>query len=442
VIVKVVIVRAVLAALLAALLVAVAAGFAGASPARAAGGTTGIRVRDGRLVEATGSDLVLGGINHDYMSYPDENGSFAAIKAAGANAERVPLGFGHRWRASDADEVAAVVGRCRQNRLICVLDAHDTTGLGSEPTAATIAEAVRFWISVRPALAGQEDYAIIDIANEPFAVGPAWPWVAQTADAITQLRAAGFKHTLMVNAPGWGQDESFIMRDNASRVLAADPSGNTVFDVHMYGQFDTAGKVNAYLDSFTSRHLPIVIGEFAAEHRWGDPDENAIMAGAQARHVGYFAWSWSGNDKQDSYLDLVDDFAANNRTAWGRRFIDGPAGLHTATREATIYRNGTDAAYAKRRGRAPHQLTVSGVTGDSVHLSWQHRSGIDWPITYQVVTVNGAAETRLATTDTSTATLTGLNPSTEYTFAVYADNLLGHRSPRSSPVSAVTPPAH
>lgn len=403
-----------------------------AAPARADGGRTGIQVRDGRLVEATGSDLVLRGVNHDFMWYPDQNSSFPAIKAAGANAVRIPLGIGHRWRASTAHDVATVVGLCRRNRLICVLDAHDTTGYGQDPKAATIAQAVRFWIGVREALVGQEDHVVIDIANEPFGNGTSLPWAAQTADAIRQLRAAGFKHTFLVDAPGWGQDESFIMRDSATRVRAADPTGNTVFDIHMYGQFATAANVNRYLDAYTSRRLPIVIGEFSGEHEWGDPDEDAIMAYAQQHALSYFGWSWSGNDKQYSYLDLVSNFDANRRTAWGRRFISGPNGLTSDTHEATVYRS------APARG----QLQVSNVTGDSVTLTWHPRSGPSWLTTYEVVSVNGGVETRRNTTHRSTATVTGLHGATEYTFAVYARNLVGHRSPRSPVVFAVTPPSH
>src|SRR5690242_5693924 len=68
-----------------------------AQPAAAAP-VPGIRVQNGRLVEANGSDLVLRGVNHDFIWYPDKNGVFAAIKAAGANAVRVPLGTGHQFR--------------------------------------------------------------------------------------------------------------------------------------------------------------------------------------------------------------------------------------------------------------------------------------------------------------------------------------------------------
>jgi mannan endo-1,4-beta-mannosidase len=414
---------------MAAVLVALAGVPVGGIPAHA-GAATGIRVHDGRLVEADGSDLVLHGIDYEYMSYRDHDGSFPAMKAAGANAVRVPLGIGHRWRASTAGDVATVIGLCRRNRLICVLDAHDTTGFGPEPRAATIAEAVRFWLGVRAALAGQEDYTIVNIANEPFGNGTWMPWAAQTGDAIRTLRAAGIRQTLMVDAPGWGQDESYVMRDNAVRVAAADPTGDTVFDIHMYGRFDTARKVDAYLSSFTRRRLPLVVGEFSARHEWGKPDADAILAGAQAGHLGYFAWSWSGNDPLYHYLDLVDHFNAGSRTPWGQRFIAGPNGLRTGTHEATVYRDGA---------RAPG---VSEVGSRSVRLAWQRNPGPAWLTGYQVVSVDGDTERGLVSTNRSTVTLTGLRPSTEYTFAVYARDVLGHRSARSAPATVVTPPAH
>ncbi|MEV6928021.1 cellulase family glycosylhydrolase [Dactylosporangium sp. NPDC051485] len=407
-----------------------------APPGPSAAADHAIRVRDGRLVEANGSDLVLRGVNHDFIWYPDKNGSFAAIKAAGANAVRVPLGIGHMFRKTKPEEVSTIVALCRQNRLVCILDAHDTSGWGQDKHATTIADAVRFWIGLKAQLAGQEDHIIINVANEPFGVGADWPWVQQTSDAVRALRAAGFKHTLLVDAPGWGQDEAFLMRDNAPKVEAADPTGNTVFDVHMYGEFNNAAKVNSYLTAFGRNRLPIIIGEFSGQHEWGNPDEDAIMAYAEAHDVGYFGWSWSGNEKEFNYLDLVNDFDPANRTAWGRRLLTGPNGISTDTREATIYRNGTAAAPTAPRG-APARLEVTDVTPHSVRLAWK-RGGSG--TTYQVVAVNGATETLILTTNRPEVTLTGLHGAKEYTFAVYARGLLGTRSPRSAPVYAVTPP--
>ncbi|GAA3450953.1 cellulase family glycosylhydrolase [Dactylosporangium matsuzakiense] len=388
----------------------------------------GLHVRNGRLVEANGSDLVLRGVNHDFIWYPDKNGSFAAIKATGANAVRVPLGMGHQFRRTKPEEIHTIVTLCRQERLICILDAHDTTGFGQDKKAATIADAVAFWTSLRDELAGHEDHVIINVANEPFGIGGDWPWSQQTAAAVRALRAAGFKHTLMVDAPGWGQDEAFVMRDNAEQIRAADPAGNTVFDIHMYGEFDNAAKVNSYLGAYTRRKLPIIIGEFSGEHEWGDPDEDAIMAYAEGHSVGYFGWSWSGNDKPYSYLDLVHDFNPASRTAWGERFLSGPNGISTDTREATMFRNGTAGA----------SLSVTNVTSSSVTLTWpRHATGT----TYLVVAVNGAGESRLTATARTAVTLRGLKGSREYTFAIYARSLLGIRGPRSAAVYAVTPPA-
>jgi mannan endo-1,4-beta-mannosidase len=300
--------------------------------------TSGIRVQNGRLVEANGNDLILRGINHGFAWHRSQTSSFAGIKAAGANSARISLSMGRRWKPADrVTDVAHAITLCKQNRLICILDAHDTMGLGQQAGAATIDQAVDYWIGLRSALIGQESYAIVNIADEPFGNEHFKTWTAETSNAIRRLRAAGFQNTLLVDAPDWGQDLSFTMRDNAAAVLAADPSGNTVFDIHMYGVFNTAAKVQAYLSSFTSRRLPIVVGEFADRHPYGMPDADAVMTYAQTYRVGYLGWSWSGNSAEVAYLDMVRDFNPSIRTPWGARFIGGVNGLRATSREASVY---------------------------------------------------------------------------------------------------------
>src|SRR5690242_59609 len=108
------------------------------APAEATEGGRGIEVRNRRLAQANGREPVLRGVNHDFIWYPDKNGSFAAIKAAGANAVRVPLGMGHQFRRTKPEEVRTIVRLCRQERLVCILDAHHTSGFGQDKKAATI----------------------------------------------------------------------------------------------------------------------------------------------------------------------------------------------------------------------------------------------------------------------------------------------------------------
>jgi mannan endo-1,4-beta-mannosidase len=297
----------------------------------------GIRVRDGQLLDGTGAELVLRGLNHPYLWFGQHSGSFAAIKAAGANSIRIPLAIGQRWTANTAADVARAVALCKRNKLICVLDAHDTAGWGQQAGAATMAQAVDFWLGLRGVLAGQENYVIINIANEPYGNNIDRTWVADTSTAIRRLRAAGFKHTLMVDAPDWGQDGNFTMRDKAPAVRSADATGNVVFSVHMYGIFNTEAKVRSYFAAFAKRRLALVVGEFGYMHLYGDPDENAIMFYAQARRFGYLAWSWSGNTEVP-YLDMVNAFDPKQRTWWGNRVVNGADGLSTTSRQAPIYR--------------------------------------------------------------------------------------------------------
>ncbi|WP_246063781.1 cellulase family glycosylhydrolase [Nonomuraea longispora] len=134
------------------------------------------------------------------------------------------------------------------------------------------------------------------------------------------------------------------MRDNARTVAAADPQSNTVFSIHMYGVFDTAAEITAYLDAFQSSGLPLVIGEFGHDHSDGNPDEDTIMSEAQSRGVGYIGWSWSGNGGGVEYLDMVNDFNASSLTSWGRRIFDGANGIGQTSREATYFGGGTATA--------------------------------------------------------------------------------------------------
>lgn len=84
--------------------------------------------------DTRGVEFVPQGINHAHAWYPSQTGSFADIRAAGANAVRVVLSGG-RYTPSTVSDVADVVARCRANQLVCILENHDTTGYGEDGSA-------------------------------------------------------------------------------------------------------------------------------------------------------------------------------------------------------------------------------------------------------------------------------------------------------------------
>lgn len=302
----------------------------------------GFHVSGGKLYEANGAEFVMRGVNHAHTWYQGETGSFADIKELGANTVRVVLSSGHQWAENGVDDVRNVVSLCKQNRLICVLEVHDTTGYGEQAAAVSLSQAVDYWLRVRDALAGQEQYVLVNIGNEPFGNTNYSEWTSDTIDAIQRLRAGGFLHTLIVDAPNWGQDWTFTMRDNASTVFAADSERNTVFSVHMYGVYDTAAEITDYLDRFVSAGLPVMVGEFGHNHSDGNPDEDTIFAATQARGLGYLGWSWSGNGGGVEYLDMVTNFDPTALTSWGERIFNGANGIRQTAREATVYGGGNE----------------------------------------------------------------------------------------------------
>ncbi|MEU4620999.1 cellulase family glycosylhydrolase [Actinoplanes sp. NPDC023801] len=300
-------------------------------PAHAA---TGLHVSGRNIVEANGSTFVMRGINHMHTWYADRTGSFADIKATGANTVRVVLSGG-RWTANTAADVTNVINLCKANRLICVLENHDTTGYGEDTAAYTLDQAVDYWIGLKSVLVGQENHVVINIGNEPIGNTNPGQWTAATVAAIQKMRTNGFEHLLMIDAPNWGQDSQYVMRDNAQTVLDADTRDNTVLSIHMYAVFNTATSIRNYLDVFQNNNWPLVIGEFGWQFDSGQVDDQTLIAEAQARGIGYLGWSWAGNT--DPILDMTNNFDAASLTTWGRRIIDGPNGIRATSREATIF---------------------------------------------------------------------------------------------------------
>ena len=397
---------------------------------------TGLHISNGRLVEGNGNDFVMRGVNHAHTWYQGRTQqSLADIKALGANTVRVVLADGHRWSANSASDVANVIAQCKANRLICVLEVHDTTGYGEESAAGTLDEAADYWTGLKSVLAGEEDYIVINIGNEPWGNTDPDGWTAPTIAAIKKLRNAGLEHTIMVDAPNWGQDWQGVMRANAQSVYDADSTGNLIFSIHMYSVFDTAQEITDYLNAFVNAELPILIGEFGGPaDQYGDPDEDTMMAAAQQLKLGYLAWSWSGNT--DPILDLALNFDPTQLSSWGRRVFNGANGIAGTAKEATVFGGGGSGD--TQAPTAPGTPSASAVTATSATLGWTAATDNVGVTGYDIVRVSAGEETRVATSTTNTATVSGLTAETAYTFAVYARDAAGNRSARSATVSVTT----
>ncbi|ASO20105.1 mannan endo-1,4-beta-mannosidase [Actinoalloteichus hoggarensis] len=395
----------------------------------------GFQVNDGRLYDANGQEFVIRGVSHPHTWFTSETTrSLADIKSLGANTVRIVLSSGDQWTENSTADVANVVSQCKANRLICMLEVHDTTGYGEQAAAVSLDRAVDYWLRIQDAVIGEEDYVLVNIGNEPYGNTDYAGWGADTSAAINRLRDAGFDHTLVVDGPNWGQDWSGTMRSQAPEVFASDPHANTVFSIHMYGVYDTAAEIEDYLHHFVDQGLPIIVGEFGHNHSDGDPDEDTIMATTEDLGLGYIGWSWSGNGSPVEYLDMVHGFDGDSLTPWGERIFHGADGIAQTSREASVFGGGSDTTAPT----TPGTPSVSAVSASSVTLTWAPSTDDVGVTGYQVVRVAGGQETAAISTPTNSAIVGGLSPDTDYTFAVYARDAAGNRSARSATTTVTT----
>jgi mannan endo-1,4-beta-mannosidase len=325
----------------------------------------GFYISGRNLMDANGNQFIIRGVSHAHCWYVNKTTqALADIKSVGANAVRVVCSNGREgWTQTTAADLTNIINQCKTNKLICIPELHDTTGYGEASAATSLQAAASYWNSVKSALVGREKYVIINIGNEPYGNNNYANWVNDTKAAIQTMRNNGFTHTLMVDAPNWGQDWAFVMRDNAQAILDSDTLKNTILSVHMYGVFDTAAEITSYISAFTTKNWPLVVGEFGHNHSDGNPDEDTIMSVTQQNGIGWMAWSWCGNSGGVEYLDMVNNWSVSSPTSWGTRVFTGANGLRSTSKECSVFSGSTSAPTATPGNVTPTPVVATPTPG-------------------------------------------------------------------------------
>jgi mannan endo-1,4-beta-mannosidase len=375
----------------------------------------GFSISNGQLVDNNGTPFVMRGVAYPYTWFQTQpvQQHIANIGAMGFNTVRYVLSTGGQWPRITGAQLSQIIQWSKDNRIIAVLEVHDSTGWTESSAAVPISNAVAYWTSadVRAAINGQENFVIINIANEPFGNTTTANYTPDTIAAIQAMRNAGITHTLMVDAANWGQDWSNTMRTNAMQIWNADTRRNLVFSVHMYEVYAQASAVTSYMQAFDDMSLPLVVGEFGADHQGQPVDEAAIMAQAQQRGNGYIGWSWSGNGGCCVSLDVVNNFSTT-LSSWGQILVNGPNGVRATSVPASVF------------GSTTNNLTVSptslSLAAGASSLPVQVTANVSWTVTdnqtwLTVAPTSGSSNgsfTVSATANTGTAARTGTVPVT------------------------------
>jgi len=307
---------------------------------------TGFYVENELLFDANCNEFIMRGVNYPYAWYSSRStqSDFSAIAATGANVVRIVLSAG-RWNpATTAANVESLIGWAKSAQLIAMLEVHDTTGYSDTGAEGSVplSTATSFWTNsaMVAALQGEEAYVLVNIGNEPNGNNTTTSWVPSHVTAVQALRNAGLTHTLVVDAPNWGQDwQGTMMAGDGNAIWDADSLKNLVFSVHMYQEFSMASDVTTYVNTFLAEYeAPLIIGEFAADHgSQGDVAEATILSTAESLGLGYLGWSWSGNGSGLETLDITQNFNASSLTSWGNTLVNGANGLQATGEVCTIF---------------------------------------------------------------------------------------------------------
>ncbi len=378
-----------------------------------AAGFAGFSISNGQLVDGNGTPFVMRGVAYPYTWYSWRGEStvqqdLANIAATQANTVRYVLSTGGQWARIPGSQVTQVIEWAKARNMIAVLEVHDSTGWSEGSGSVHIDNAVQYWTSadIRAAINGQENFAIINIANEPFGNNTTANYVADTIAAIQALRAAGITHTLMIDAANWGQDWSNTMRNNALQIWNSDPQRNLVFRVHMYEVYGQASTITSYMQAFDDMGLPLVIGEFGLQHNGQDVDEATIMAQAQARGNGYIAWSWSGNGGCCTFLDMVTDFGTA-LTQWGQIVVNGPNGIAATSVPATVFGTPSNNLTLSTSSISLASSASSSPVSVTANVSWSVTDNQSWLSVSPTSGTNNGSFTVSATANSGSTARTG-----------------------------------
>lgn len=289
-------------------------GAAGSAGVSGAGGSPAPKaatwyVRDGKLYDNCGEQVVMKGVNQ-LGQYIDERGaSMPEIAKTGANAVRI---FWYVTRGQGVVGLEPLIQAALANHMVPIVEAHDST------CAWTMDGIKNAWLQPAAVALIQkyQNRIIVNIANE--ANAPSLNTFTSTYTSIIQsLRQAGIHVPLMIDsASSCGRNYQSLLSQGPA-LMAADPDKNLIFSAHLYDALSASAYASVY-KQFNDAKLPFVVGEFANRVPPGcgaNIDYKSLIGEAQKAGIGWLAWSWGDNTPGNNWnsdcgeFDMTDTFS-------------------------------------------------------------------------------------------------------------------------------------
>lgn len=328
-----------------------------------------------RLLDANGKEFLMRGYNYSYAwqtNYWDA--AFTTAKKYNCNALRIQLSDGQNSSLGgycDADKVSSLIKSCKDNHFIGVFNVQDTGG-GKDPNV--LLNAAAYWVEIKNAVIGQEQYCIVNIGNE-WMESPGrdcngeWGnyeenlWSDTYIKAVRRIRSAGIKNTLMIDCNGYGQYADIIWKEG-QRILDEDKKyfkdgkPNIIFSIHFYEKAcywdyekGTGSRVAHSIDKALSIGAPVCIGEYGYSRKSEEwkMDWETIQDYSKTMNIGYLGWSFTGNgDEESKVLDMFSKDGSQMLKNGECIILHPNDGIQATSVICSVYNDGNESTITER----------------------------------------------------------------------------------------------
>lgn len=228
------------------------------------------------------------------------------------------------WNTSGSpSRLQQIVDKCVSLSLKPIIELHDATG-GNDTTSLN--NCVNYWVrSDVKSVLNSSNTIWVNVANE-WGPSNSTVWRDGYKSAISTMRTAGITNVIVIDSGGWGQDNNDIL-NYANDVMNSNSNKNVMFSVHMYGAWNDNNKIDSFLTSCQSKGIPIMVGEFGYNYNNGDNNLNCkvdvahLISKCKSLGIGFMAWSWTGNDAANAWLDMTSSSDWKTLTWWGNYIV-------------------------------------------------------------------------------------------------------------------------
>lgn len=330
----------------------------------------------GTLVDPCGQPMIVRGVNAGIAFPSDPSGnSLSEVAKTGANTVR--LTFRWMFNRSDPQAVKTALQKAVDNHMLAMPSIWDATGSWEQ-----LPFVVDFWIQPEmvAVLRQYEDMILLNIANEAGQGDVTQEDFRQSyLQAILKMRQAGLHMPLVIDAAGFGRDESYILQ-NAKYLINNDPDHKLLFSWHPWDVEQPQSRYKSAIDTAVNNRIPLLLGEISSVgvggFEQGPIDYPYLMQYAAQKNIGWLWWWWSTGSSPDQHALTVDGIYGNWASAGEEVVLTSSYGI-SATSKRTSYLNTRTCngnPVITPAPRAPANLKAVATEGVEISLSWTDRS--------------------------------------------------------------------